>query len=98
MDKIRGTWNTVWEDWKPDFETLVPLGIDYKKEIRSFLVCLILISVSSLIWFLFRFDWFKESLYWYPGPWGKRILMEGAVMPDFKMLPILKKVRIPEKK
>lgn len=77
---------TVWREpinrIKLDFEKMVPLGMEYKGLVRFFIGGFLMVSIGSVFLFLNRFMECKNSLYYYRAT--KRILIDGAIMPDFK--------------
>lgn len=76
-----GFWSRTW-----DFEKMVPPGVDYKKEVRYFLCALLFTFLSSMVWFFIRFQDFHRNLYNTADRLGEQIVIEGAMMPDFKLV------------
>ena len=79
-------WKAGFSNWESGFERMVPPGVDYKKEMRYFLEGLVLVSISSMIWFSFRFQSFLGDLYRIKSALGNEVLDENALMPDFKVV------------
>lgn len=65
---------------KIDLKQYVPLGIDYKAEIKR--VCVVF-AVGDIYSLGFLFSYYKnyDDLFYWHG--GKKILVEGVIMPDF---------------
>lgn len=80
---IERKWEIVIKQWESNFEKMVPPGVDYKGEIICFCAGLAVSTIGSMIVYFSRFFRFRDSLY-ESSIFGRRVLMEGAVMPDFK--------------
>lgn len=68
-----------------DWSRYVPLGID-SKQVRTMLLLALAAGVAVSLGFLFRYSQAKEALYEYEPITRQRILIAGAVMPDFVQL------------